>query len=66
MNNVRLKGLIGSYTIVKRNGAFITLADCTGQPITAEQFRLAGGYKQDKIKYQYGELKTHINNVIDI
>jgi len=65
MHNVRLNGVIGSYTIDKRNGAFITLRDSTGQRISYETWRVCGGEKQNKVKYEYGELKTHVDNVID-
>lgn len=62
---VRLKNLVGSYTISKRNGQFITLLDCTGQKIDYNTFCVCGGNKQSAIKYEYGELKTHVKNVID-
>lgn len=61
--NVRIKGLTGSFTIDKRQGSFVTLLDCTGNKMTVEQFRDAGGYSQDKVKYEYGYLKTHHRNI---
>jgi len=60
---VRVKGLIGRYTILKRNGAFVTLVDFTGHRVTVVQFRMAGGFEQDKVSYNYGELKTHASNI---
>lgn len=61
--NVRVKGLIGSFTIDKWQGSFITLLDCTGNKLTVDQFKDAGGYSQSNVKYEYGYLKTHQRNV---
>lgn len=66
MKNVRLRNLIGSYTIDKQNGSFVTLRDSTGQRIDYDTFRICGGEKQNQIKYEYGELKTHVNKIIDV
>lgn len=77
MNIVKLKGIEGEFKILQQNGVFLTLLPMTWQFIGNESFYLPSpdlGFKEWQemggslsndapIKYEYGRLKCHQNQV---
>jgi hypothetical protein len=78
MNTVKLKGIRGDFEIIQEQGIFIKLLAIKPQVIEGQVFELPtkigfkewqemGGSLSDhsKIKYTYGELSCHKNQIVN-